>query len=42
VRNKFDVVQEVAKRRPGQGVTLTVWRNKQPVQLKVQITARTR
>lgn len=42
VRNKFDVVQEVARRRPGQSVTLTVWRNKQPVQLKVQITARTR
>ena len=42
VRNRFDVVQEIAKRRPGQTVTLTVWRNKQPVQVKLGIVARTR
>lgn len=42
VAGRFDVVQQVARRRPGQTVTLRVWRNKVPVVVTVPITARTR
>ena len=41
-KGRFEVIQEVAKRRPGQSVGLTVWRNKSPLQVKVSIVARTR
>jgi serine protease Do len=40
VQGRFDTIQEIAKRRPGQVLTLTVWRNKKPVQLKVTVTPR--
>jgi S1-C subfamily serine protease len=40
VQGRFDTIQEVAKRRPGQTLTLTVWRNKKPVQLKVTVRPR--
>ncbi len=40
VGGRFDAIQEIAKRRPGQVLTLTVWRNKKPVQLKVTVTPR--
>ncbi len=34
VQGRYDVIQQVAKRRPGDTVTLSVWRNKRPVELK--------
>jgi serine protease Do len=34
VQGRYDVIQQVAKRRPGDTVTLSVWRNKRPVDLK--------
>jgi S1-C subfamily serine protease len=40
VQGRFDTIQEIAKRRPGQTLTLSVWRNKRPVQLKVTVTPR--
>jgi serine protease Do len=42
IKDRFEVVQEIAKRRPGQTASLTIWRNKQPVQIKVAIVARNR
>ncbi|MEW6421323.1 MAG: S1C family serine protease [Deinococcota bacterium] len=41
VRNSFDVVRLVAAKRPGQIVTLRVWRNKKPVDVKVTLQKRT-
>ncbi|WP_034386249.1 S1C family serine protease [Deinococcus sp. YIM 77859] len=41
VRNSFDVVRLVAAKRPGQTVTLRVWRNKKPVDVKVTLQKRT-
>ncbi|MFH4339048.1 PDZ domain-containing protein, partial [Acinetobacter baumannii] len=40
-RNSFDVVRLVAAKRPGQTVTLRVWRNKKPVDVKVTLQKRT-
>ena len=34
VQGRYDVIQQVAKRRPGDTVSLSVWRNKKPVELK--------
>lgn len=42
VTNRFEVIQQVARRRPGQTVTLSVWRNRAPVVVRVPITARSR
>ena len=42
IKDRFEVVQEIAKRRPGQTASLTIWRNKQAVQIKVAIVARNR
>jgi len=41
VRNSFDVTRIVAARRSGQTVTLQVWRNKKPVNVKVTLQKRT-
>lgn len=41
VRDRYDVIQEVSRFRPGQSVTLSLWRNNRPVTVKVAITART-
>ncbi|ABF44406.1 MULTISPECIES: S1C family serine protease [Deinococcus] len=41
VRNSFDVIRLVAAKRPGQTVTLRVWRNKKPVDVKVTLQKRT-
>ncbi len=41
VVDRFAVIQEVAKYRPGQIVNLRVWRNKSLVTVRVTITART-
>ena len=40
VQDRFGVLQQVAKARPGKVVTLRVWRNKAPVTVKVTIKAR--
>ncbi|HEX2863936.1 MAG TPA: trypsin-like peptidase domain-containing protein [Deinococcales bacterium] len=40
VADRYGVLQEVAKARPGKVVTLRVWRNKAPVTVKVTIKAR--
>jgi serine protease Do len=34
VQGRYDVIQQVAKRRPGDTVVLSVWRNKRPAELK--------
>ncbi len=34
VQGRYDVIQQVAKRRPGDTVSLSVWRNKRPFELK--------
>ncbi|MFN3265569.1 MAG: S1C family serine protease [Deinococcales bacterium] len=34
VQGRYDVIQQVAKRRPGDTITLSVWRNRRPVELK--------
>lgn len=41
VRNSFDVARLVAAKRPGQVVTLKVWRNKKSVDVKVTLLKRT-
>ncbi|MFC6661132.1 PDZ domain-containing protein [Deinococcus multiflagellatus] len=41
VRDSFDVIRFVAAKRPGQTVTLTVWRNKKQVPVKVTLLKRT-
>ncbi|PTA68720.1 S1C family serine protease [Deinococcus arcticus] len=41
VRDSFDVIRLVAAKRPGQTVTLTVWRNKKQVPVKVTLLKRT-
>ena len=41
VRDSFDVTRLVAAKRPGQTVTLDVWRNKKRVQVKVTLLKRT-
>ncbi len=41
VEDRFRVTQEIAKRRPGQTVSLLLWRNKQAVRVKITIVART-
>ena len=41
VTNSYDVIRKVAAKRPGQVVTLTVWRNKKEVPVKVTLLKRT-
>ncbi len=41
VTNSFDVTRLVATKRPGQSVTLRVWRNKKSVDVKVTLLKRT-
>lgn len=41
VQNSFDVTRLVAAKRPGQTVTLRVWRNKKSVDVKVTLLKRT-
>lgn len=41
VRDAFDVIRLVATKRPGQTVTLKVWRNRQEVDVKVTLLKRT-
>lgn len=41
IQNSYDVVRRVAAKRPGQSVTLTVWRNKKEVNIKVTLLKRT-
>ena len=41
VRDSFDVIRLVAAKRPGQTVTLRVWRNKKSVDVKVTLLKRT-
>ncbi|MBZ9750112.1 S1C family serine protease [Deinococcus sp. HMF7604] len=41
VRDSFDVIRLVAAKRPGQTVTLDVWRNKKRVAVKVTLLKRT-
>ena len=41
VRDSFDVIRLVATKRPGQTVTLKVWRNRQEVDVKVTLLKRT-
>jgi S1-C subfamily serine protease len=41
VRNSFDVIRLVAAKRPGQTVTLKLWRNKKAVTVKVTLLKRT-
>ncbi|TSA87169.1 serine protease [Deinococcus detaillensis] len=41
IKNSYDVVRRVATKRPGQIVTLTVWRNKKEVQVPVTLLKRT-
>ena len=41
VQNAFDVTRLVAAKRPGQTVTLRVWRNKKSVDVKVTLLKRT-
>ncbi|GEM90233.1 MULTISPECIES: S1C family serine protease [Oceanithermus] len=40
VKNRFDVIREIARRRPGEKVELTLWRNGQKITVTVQLTAR--
>ncbi len=40
VRNRFEVVREIARRRPGEKVRLTLWRNGKKTTVTVQLTAR--
>jgi len=40
VRNRFDVIREIARRRPGEKVKLTLWRLGQKIKVTVQLTAR--
>lgn len=42
VTSRFDVIRAVAAKRPGQVVTLTVWRNKKEVAVKVTLLKRSR
>lgn len=41
VQDSFDVIRLVATKRPGQTVTLKVWRNRQEVNVKVTLLKRT-
>ncbi len=41
VKSSYEVVRQVATKRPGQTVTLTVWRNKKEVPVKVTLLKRT-
>lgn len=41
VRESFDVTRLVAAKRPGQTVTLRLWRNRRPVTVKVTVPKRT-
>ncbi len=40
VRNRFEVIQAVARHRPGDRVTLTLWRNGKRVEVEVTLTVR--
>ncbi len=40
VNNRFDVIREIAKHRPGEEIKLTVWRNGQKTEVVVRLTAR--
>jgi len=40
VKNRFDVIREIAKHRPGEEIKLTVWRNGQKIEVVVRLTAR--
>ena len=40
VKNRFDVVREIARRRPGEEVELTLWRNGKKTTVTVQLAAR--
>ena len=41
VRNSFDVTRLVAAKRPGETVTLTLWRDRQQVKVPVTLLKRT-
>ncbi|WP_420895951.1 PDZ domain-containing protein [Deinococcus radiodurans] len=41
VRNSFDVIRLVAAKRPGETVTLTLWRDRQQVKVPVTLLKRT-
>lgn len=41
IQNSYDVIRRVAAKRPGQSVTLTVWRNRKEIKLKVTLLRRT-
>ena len=41
VTNSYDVIRKVAAKRPGQVVSLTVWRNRKEVPVKVTLLKRT-
>ncbi len=41
VQDRFEIVRLVAAKRPGQGLTLQVWRNKRKVTLRTEIVKRT-
>ena len=40
VKNRFDVIREIARHRPGEDVKLTIWRNGKKVEVVVRLTAR--
>ncbi len=40
VKNRFDVIREIARRRPGDEVKLTVWRNGEKLTVTVRLAAR--
>ena len=40
VQNRFDVIREIARRRPGDEVELTIWRNGQKLTVIVRLAAR--
>ncbi|MBB6096625.1 S1-C subfamily serine protease [Deinobacterium chartae] len=42
VKDQYDITRAVAAKRPGQSLTLKVWRNKKEINLKVNLTRRTR
>jgi serine protease Do len=42
IQGRYDVIQQVARRRPNEVVTMNVWRNKKAVDLKVTLTRVTR
>ncbi len=40
VKNRFEVIQAIARHRPGDRVTLTLWRNGRRVEVEVALTVR--